>query len=58
MFYVQYAHTRIAGVLRHAEEQGWDTEAEGDVSLLTHPSEQALVRKMLVLPELIVMAAR
>jgi len=57
VFYVQYAHTRIAGVLRHAEEQGWDTEADGDASLLTHPSEQALIRKMLVLPELIVMAA-
>jgi len=57
VFYVQYAHTRIAGVLRHAEEEGWDTEADGNVSLLTHPSERALIRKMLVLPELIVMAA-
>ncbi|MCJ7550461.1 MAG: arginine--tRNA ligase, partial [Anaerolineae bacterium] len=57
VFYVQYAHTRIAGVLRHAEEEGWDTEADGNVSLLIHPSEQALIRKMLVLPELIVMAA-
>ena len=57
VFYVQYAHTRIAGVLRHAREQGWDTEAGGDASLLTHPSEQALIRKMLVLPELIAMAA-
>jgi arginyl-tRNA synthetase len=57
VFYVHYAHTRIAGVLRHAEELGWDTEAEGDAPLLTHPSEQALIRKMLVLPELIAMAA-
>lgn len=57
VYYVQYAHTRIAGVLRHAAEQGWDVDAPGDPSLLTHPSELALIRKMLVLPELITMAA-
>jgi arginyl-tRNA synthetase len=57
VYYVQYAHTRIAGVLRHAAEAGWDPEVDGDVSLLTHPSEQALIRKMLSLPEVIVLAA-
>lgn len=57
VYYVQYAHTRIAGVLRHAEEQGWDPEATGDPALLTHPSELALIRKMLSLPEVITMAA-
>jgi len=57
VFYVQYAHTRIAGVLRRAEESGWDVAVDGDASLLVHPSEQALIRKMLVLPEVIAMAA-
>ena len=57
VYYVQYAHTRIAGVLRHAVEAGWDPEAAGDSALLTHPSEQALIRKMLSLPEVIVLAA-
>jgi arginyl-tRNA synthetase len=57
VYYVQYAHTRIAGVLRHAAEQGWDVEVIGDCTLLTHPSELALIRKMLLLPELITMAA-
>ncbi len=57
VYYVQYAHTRIAGVLRHAQAQGWETEADGDPALLTHPAELALVRKMLELPEIIVMAA-
>ncbi len=53
VYYVQYAHARIASILRHAAEQGWDIESPGDVSLLTHPSEQALIRKMLELPEVI-----
>jgi arginyl-tRNA synthetase len=57
VYYVQYAHTRIAGVIRHAKEQGWDVEASGDPALLTHPSELALVRKMLSLPEVITLAA-
>jgi arginyl-tRNA synthetase len=57
VYYVQYAHTRIAGVLRHARELGWDVEAIGDCRLLTHSSELALIRKMLLLPELITMAA-
>ncbi|MBN1250143.1 MAG: arginine--tRNA ligase, partial [Anaerolineae bacterium] len=57
VYYVQYAHTRIAGVLRHATEQGWDVETTGDPSLLTHPSELALIRKMLLFPELITLAA-
>jgi len=58
VYYVQYAHTRIAGVLRHAAEQGLALEPEADLSLLQHPSELALIRKMLELPEVIAMAAR
>ncbi len=57
VYYVQYAHTRIAGVLRHAVAQGWDPEAPGDPALLTHPAELALIRKMLELPEIIALAA-
>jgi arginyl-tRNA synthetase len=57
VFYVKYAHTRIAGVLRHAEEQGLDPESVGDPGLLTHPSELDLIRKMLSLPEVITLAS-
>jgi len=53
VYYVQYAHARIASILRHAAEQGWDIESPGNVSLLTHESEQALIRKMLELPEVV-----
>jgi len=59
VYYVQYAHARIASILRHAAEQDWSAEryANGDVSLLIHPSELTLIRKMLELPEVVEMAA-
>lgn len=57
VYYIQYAHARIAGILRLAAERGID-HAEGDLSLLTHPTELALIRKMLTLPEMIDMMAR
>ncbi len=57
VYYVQYAHTRIAGVLRKAEESGFIPDAPGDPALLIHPSELALIRKMLALPEIIAVAA-
>jgi len=56
VYYVQYGHARIASVLRYAEEQGV-TDAGADVSALVHPSELALVRKMLELPEVVTLAA-
>ncbi len=50
VYYVQYAHARIAGILRQAHERSvtWD---DGDSSLLTDDAELALIRKMLLLPE-------
>ncbi|HEY8492114.1 MAG TPA: arginine--tRNA ligase [Dehalococcoidia bacterium] len=57
VYYVQYAHARIAGILNHAAERNIDY-ADGDVSLLRHPAELALIRKMLQLPELIEAVAR
>jgi len=56
VYYVQYAHARIASILRHAVDVGVEIK-DGDVSLLTHPSELALIRKMLQLPEVIETAA-
>ena len=52
VYYVQYAHARIAGILSHAAEPVPDY-SDGDVSLLTHESELALIRRMLLLPELV-----
>ena len=52
VYYVQYAHARISSILRLAEERQIDFD-EGDVSLLTHPGELSLIRKLVMLPELV-----
>jgi len=52
VYYVQYAHARIASILRLAEEKGIDYST-GDVSLLTHQAELSLIRKTQLLPELV-----
>ena len=52
VYYVQYAHARIAGILRLATERGIDFSG-GDLSLLVHEAELSLIRKMLQLPELV-----
>ena len=57
VYYIQYAHARIASIMRLAEQRGIDY-TEGDVSLLTHEAELSLVRTMLRLPELISVMAR
>jgi arginyl-tRNA synthetase len=57
VYYVQYAHARIVSILRHAADLGWDVTIPGDVSLLNHESELALIRKMLELPEVVALAA-
>lgn len=57
VYYVQYAHARIAGILAHARERLPDAEG-GDTGLLTHPAELALIRRMLMLPELVESMAR
>lgn len=56
VYYVQYAHARIASILRYAGESEAvvdDGSLAGDVTLLHHPSELELIRKMLALPEVI-----
>ncbi len=50
VYYVQYAHARIAGVLARAREQGLSS-ADADPALLTHEAEQTLIRRLLELPE-------
>ena len=56
VYYVEYAHARLAKVLRDADP-GVDWRA-GDVQLLTQPAEMALIRRMLQLPEVVELAAR
>ncbi len=62
VFYAQYSHARICSVLSKAQASGFPLadEAEGDLAdylaLLTHPSELALIRKLLELEEQIEIA--
>lgn len=59
VYYVQYGHARICSILRKAAEEGFSASeyATGDLSLLGHPSELALLRKMQELPEVVATAA-
>jgi arginyl-tRNA synthetase len=63
VFYVQYAHARVASIEKHARERGvtppapaeWD---ELDLSGLTAPEELALIKTLLRYPGLVAGAAR
>src|SRR5256714_4972806 len=52
VYYVQYAHARIASILRTASERGIDTNG-ADTALLTAKGELDLVRLVLRFPELV-----
>jgi arginyl-tRNA synthetase len=55
VYYVQYAHARMASILRTAEERDFPRPrwADGDLALIGHPAELALLRKMTELAEVI-----
>ena len=52
VYYVQYAHARIASIFRTAAERGMSADG-GDVQLLIAPGERDLVRLCLRFPELL-----
>ncbi|MBW3661512.1 MAG: arginine--tRNA ligase [Actinobacteria bacterium] len=59
VYYVQYAHARIASVVRYADDSGFrpgDADT-ADLSWLTHPAEVELLRGMAMLPEIVAGAA-
>ena len=52
VYYIQYAHARMAGILERAKLDRHES-AKGDVNLLQEDHELALIRQMLHLPEVI-----
>lgn len=57
LYYVQYAHARIAGILRMAEESGVASSKQPDLSPLVHDAEKELIKKMAQKDALIALAA-
>lgn len=53
VYYVQYGHARICSILEKARQEGFERieSATVKVQWLTHPSEFALIRKLLELEE-------
>jgi arginyl-tRNA synthetase len=60
VYYVQYAHARIASLIRQAAEVGFTAAPPdaADLGLLQHPTEEALLRRLAGYEELVVLAAR
>jgi arginyl-tRNA synthetase len=58
VYYVQYAHARIAGILRNAREQGLVTDRqEPTLSAPLEPEVRDLVKRLLEFPALVAEAA-
>ncbi len=57
VFYVQYAHARLASLQRNAAELNLELRSDADVSLLTHPREGDLIRTIGEFPAVLKTAA-
>jgi arginyl-tRNA synthetase len=57
VFYVQYAHARICSVIRNFTEQRGALAPTADLSLLTAPTEAALMLKLAEFPAMLANAA-
>ena len=60
VYYVQYAHARIASILKKAKSEEFGEgfgEEGGDVSLLVTQGDLSLIRKMLELREIVAKCA-
>jgi arginyl-tRNA synthetase len=58
VFYLQYAHARIASIIRHARSLGVDPAGEGDLSVLSSPEEMELMKALSVFPDMVESCAR
>ncbi len=57
VYYVQYAHARIASLLRNAAESGITRGSQYDASLLSHDRENDLLKALAEFPSVVASAA-
>jgi len=57
VYYVQYAHARASSILRNAAAASIQPDDADAAGLLHHPAEQALLRRLLDLPDVVADAA-
>ena len=53
VYYLQYAHARIASIIRYAESQGTNKDMPVDFSLLSQPEEVALMKLLSNFPDMV-----
>ncbi len=53
VYYLQYAHARIASIIRFAESEGMNLSSDVDLSLLVHSSEISLIKALMQFPGVI-----
>ena len=57
VYYLQYAHARIASIIRHAEDIGVDRNTAANLSLLDKPEEIALMKVVNDFPDVVELCA-
>jgi arginyl-tRNA synthetase len=57
VYYVQYAHARIASILRKAGEERVSGALEAEFTEELHPSARALLKRLLDFPDEVIVAA-
>jgi arginyl-tRNA synthetase len=58
VYYLQYAHARIASIIRYAEAEGVVMNEHPDVTPLSQPEEIALVKLLVEFPDMVESCAR
>jgi arginyl-tRNA synthetase len=58
VYYIQYAHTRCAGILRESGKSQLSNPGAADLSLLKEEKERSLMVRMLLYPEALAASAR
>lgn len=53
VYYLQYAHARIASIVRYAESEGAQADRPIEFGLLTEPEEIVLLKKLVEFPDMV-----